>query len=72
VEAGTAAAVGAAIRGGWLFSLDNETLASTLTTAAAVALGKGAEAATWKSASRSGPTLAGAPAFQTVAFRLTP
>lgn len=72
VEAGTAAAVGAAIRGGWLFSLNNETVASTLTTAAAVTLRKYAEAATWKSASRSCPTLTDAPAFQTVAFRLTP
>lgn len=72
VEAGTSAAVGAAIRGGWFFSLNNETLASTITTGVAVSVRKAAEAATWKAASGACPTFtAKGSAYRTIAFRLT-
>lgn len=47
-EASVSSIFGAAVRGGWLASLNNEVLADTLTTAAAVTLRKGAEAAMWK------------------------
>lgn len=47
VEAGTFATVGIAIRGGWLFSLNNEALAVSLQTAIAVSARKASEAAMW-------------------------
>lgn len=47
VEAGTFATVGIAIRGGWLFSLNNEALATSLQTALAVSARKASEGAMW-------------------------
>lgn len=48
MEAATSGTVGTLIRGGWILSLNNEVLARTVTTAAAVSLRKAAEGATWK------------------------
>jgi hypothetical protein len=47
IEAGTFATVGIAIRGGWLFSLNNEALATSLQTALAVSARKASEGAMW-------------------------
>jgi hypothetical protein len=47
-EAATSSVVSAVIRGGWLFSLNNEALADSITTAVSVTLRKVAEEATWK------------------------
>lgn len=46
-EAGTFAAVGIAIRGGWLFSINNEALATSIQTAVAVGVRKTAEGVMW-------------------------
>ncbi|MCY0853560.1 hypothetical protein [Cupriavidus sp. D39] len=47
VEAGTFSTVGIAIRGGWLFSINNEALASSIQTAVAVGARKTAEGVMW-------------------------
>lgn len=47
-EAGTTAVVGAVVRGGWLFSLNNETVAQSIETALSVSARKYAEFAKWK------------------------
>ncbi len=47
VEAGSTALIGAAIRGGWLISLNNEVVATSVTTGASVSLRKISEAAAW-------------------------
>lgn len=47
-EGATDAAIGIAVRGGWLISLNNELLANSITTAGAVTARKLAEAAEWQ------------------------
>ncbi len=47
VEAGTFSTVGIAIRGGWLFSINKEALASSVQTAVAVGAQKTAEGVMW-------------------------
>lgn len=47
-EAGATVAIGAAIRGGWLVSLNNETVAKSITAALAVGSRKTAEGVVWK------------------------
>jgi hypothetical protein len=52
-EAATTTVVSAVVRGGWLFSLNNETLADSITTATAVVARKIAEEAAYKKATAS-------------------
>lgn len=57
-EAATRSAVGTAIRGGWLLSLNNEALAGSIETGASVIARKSVEAAAWSILSRRCPTAA--------------
>lgn len=47
VEAGATTMIGGAVRGGWLFSLNNETVARVITTGGAVSMRKASEVAAW-------------------------
>jgi hypothetical protein len=72
VEAGTMSTIGAAVRGGWLASLNNEVLANTLTTAAAVTFRKVSEAGAWAATRQCAANRAfSADAYEIVAVRLT-
>lgn len=53
-EASTTSIAGAAIRGGWIISLNNEVLADTMTAAIAVSLRKAAEVAMWRAVDQCG------------------
>jgi len=72
VEAGATTAVGAAIRGGWLFSLNNEYLAKSITTAVAVGLRKSAEGIAWKTVQGTCPSnrASATTLYRTVNFRI--
>jgi hypothetical protein len=70
VESGAMALTAIAIRGGWLFSLNNEALAKSIQTGVAVAFRKGAEKAAWSRLKKQCPTLAGQPPYQSVQLRL--
>jgi hypothetical protein len=72
VEAGTSSTLGAAIRGGWIASLNNEVLADTLTTAAAVSFRKASEAAAWAAVDQCAvDRSAGVNGYRSVSVQLT-
>lgn len=75
VEAGAFSSVGIAIRGGWLFSINNEALASSVQTAVAVGARKTAEGVMWTHVNHCDATLdsLGSPdtSSRTVKVRLT-
>ena len=75
VEAGAFSVTGMVIRGGWLFSLNNEALAKSIETGVSVAARKWAEKAIWSRLSRCptkslGDLTVGA-SFRTVPIRVT-
>jgi hypothetical protein len=70
VEAAATAATGTAIRGGWLFALNNEALATALQTGVAVTLRKSAEKAAWSILSRQCTGVADTAAYRRIAVRL--
>jgi hypothetical protein len=70
IEGGATAAIGVAVRGGWLFSLNNEAAAASITTAGAVTARKISEAAAWSYTQTSCVKRVAGPAYTKLPVKL--